>query len=42
LKYTIVIPKFDTNLAKFFTPLYDEQNKLRERPSCLNGLQDEE
>ena len=28
------------NLAKFFTLLYDEQNKLTERQSCLNDLQD--
>ena len=35
----IVIPKLDINLAKFFTLLYDEQNKLEERPSCFNGLQ---
>ena len=36
----IVIPKLDINLAKFFTLLYDEQNKLTEQPSCLNDLQD--
>ena len=36
----IVIPKLDKNLAKFFTLLYHEQNKLEERPSCFNGLQE--